>query len=441
MKIRFRVAFSAYILGPSPEVLELSTTFAHPPFKVEISITGERALSSDDLPEEERHFRRATQILFELDFLPSDPRSTKEWNKLLNPARRLPLIRVLASIVNRVMRAIRNYGIVVHVAEIRFDEDEVDSLLHEWNVEVSHNGNKWQPVLKPKSGFWESLMAISIRRQPVANFRAARWPDIEEAIQDDLEPGPEREFLTNSLEHIRLRNFRLAVLEAIVCLEIVLSQFLENHLLINKRFSKNRLDKVLSKDVGLTTRVGLLLDLVLTPADLKPLNIGNVLKAISWRNTVVHKTGHLPRALSDDETKDCIFSVLHLAEILAAKRAQIVASPESKELARFIALAFKVPIPTISLVQNHRRVVHFQFFLSDEFPSEETMREITDVLARKIQDRDKRFVREEHLHVRFAEFQQTIAAWSKGELEVFAKPIARKPPPPPPDPLEPPPKE
>ena len=237
---------------------------------------------------------------------------------------------------------------------------------------------------------------------------------------------------------LSVRNYRLALLEAIVCLEIVLSQFLENYLLINKGFSRNRVMKVLGKDVGLTPRVGLLLDLVLTQGELKSLGIGDVLKAINWRNTVVHKTGHLPPGLSDNEAQDCIFGVLHLADVLAGKRTQIVASPESKDVAQFIALAFKVPLPTISLIRHHRRVVQFQFFISDEFPSEEKMKEIAEAVARRIQERDRRFKPEEHLHIRFSDFpQKTIAVWSRGMLEVIAKPTSPRLRPPPR--LEPPP--
>lgn len=440
MKLRLKVRFSAYIVASKPEALELNTAFEHPPFQVKLCLTGQEPLSSEELPEEERHFRQATRIIFELSPLQASQHAPSEMKELLVPDQRLRLVRLLVSVVNRVLRGIRNFGTVIHIAEIRFTEDEVEPLLREWDAEVSLDDEEWQPLIEPKSTFWETLKTAYMPRHPMGQLRSARWPDIEEAIQDELEPNPEQEFLTNAIEHIRLRNYRLALLEAIVCLEIVLSQFLENYLLINKGFSRNRVKKVLGKDVGLTPRVGLLLDLVLTPDELKSLSIGDALKAINWRNTVVHKTGHLPPGLSDNEAQDCIFSVLHLADVLARKRTQIVASPESKEVAQFIALAFKVPLPAISLVRHHRRVVHFQFFISDEFPSEEKMKEIAEVVARRIQERDSRFKPEEHLYIRFSDFpQKTIAVWSRGILEVVAKPTSPRLPLPPR--LEPPPKQ
>lgn len=439
MKLRLKVPFNAYIVGSKPEALELNTVFEHPPFQVRLSLTGQEPLSSEELPEEGRHFRQATRIIFELSPLQAGQHAPSEMKELLAPDQRLRLVRLLVSVVNRVLLGIRNVGTVINIAEIRFREDEVEPLLREWDAEVSLDDEEWQPLTEPKSTFWKRLMTASMPRHPMGELRSTRWPDIEEAIQDELEPNPEQEFLTNALEHVRQRNYRLALLEAIVCLEIVLSQFLENYLLINKGFSRNRVMKMLGKDVSLTPRVGLLLELVLTPGELKSLSIGDALKAISWRNTIVHKTGHLPLGLSDNEAEDCIFSVLHLADVLARKRTQIVASPESKEVAQFAALALKVPLPTISLIRHHRRVVHFQFFLSDEFPSEEKMKEIAEVLARRIQERDRRFKPEEHLYIRFSDFpQKTIAVWSRGMLEVISKPSPRLTPPPR---LKPPPKQ
>ena len=232
----------------------------------------------------------------------------------------------------------------------------------------------------------------------------------------------------NAIEHLRLRNFRLALLEAIVCLEIVISQFLENYCLLQRGFSKNRLKKVFKGEVGLTARVGLLLELTLNPNDLKVIRIGEILKAISWRNKIVHETGHLPATVSEDEISDCIMSVLYAAHSLSRKRDEIVAAPELGELAQAIAEAWTVPVPRLIIAGRHRVICQFVFFLSHEFPDEANMTRIVEELSQRLEQRDLRFRREEHLYVSFSEFSQdTIAVWSNGRLDVRGKPHPRLP--------------
>lgn len=404
-------------------MLNPNVNFDYDHYKVSVSFEGTQPSSSEELPEDVRQFRQLSNIVIEMSESEGDGPSGPGLAKLCLAEQRSELASLLLLPANRVLRGIRNFGTVVHVNEIQLEEGKSESFLRGWNVETSEDGNEWKPLLEPFGPLARLLDGFEIGQQ-TPELRATRWPDVEEAIQDDLEPGPEHEFLTNAIEHMRLRNFRLALLEAIVCLEIVLSQFLENYLLVEKGFSKNRLKAVLKNpQVGLTTRVGLLMELTLTANELKSVEIGEILRTVSWRNKIVHATGHLPKGLSDDEIKACIMHVLYAAHVLSRKRDVIEASPDLRDLALAIALTFKTPAPRFTPIGVHRVVCQFDFSLSDEFPDEAKMAEIVAELSRRLTERDKRFRPEEHLHVNFSEFpRKTVAVWSNGKLDVREKP-------------------
>ena len=113
-----------------------------------------------------------------------------------------------------------------------------------------------------------------------------RWQDIEQGLVEGLKPKPEQEFLTNSLQHLREENLRLALIEATVCLEIVLSQTIQLHLQVKRSFSKKRIEAVLN-NVGLTSRVGLLVESIFALNERSGLQLDKVLQAINWRNKII----------------------------------------------------------------------------------------------------------------------------------------------------------
>jgi hypothetical protein len=307
--------------------------------------------------------------------------------------------------------------------EITFRPWQAETLLRKWNCETSDDGTDWSEIYSPRGVLWEALFAAGGDGSTQLNMEL--WPEIEESIQDDLQPGPEQEFVTNALEHIRDYNFRLALIEAIVCLEIVLSQFMEQFLLIRKGLSQSRAKYILNPQIGLSARVSVLLDLVLSPDELNNVRVSEVLKAVNWRNGIVHKTGHLPLSLSDDEATDAIFATLELALFLSRRRDEIAATPELQELSQAISSAHKLPVPTIQPSWSHRVSVSFRSFLSQALPSEAGMLEVIQDLCTRLNKRDKRFVPEDHLHVTFGGLLGGVRAiWSKGRLEVFQPPLS-----------------
>lgn len=209
----------------------------------------------------------------------------------------------------------------------------------EHRVEFSEDGQQWTSFVKDESLTLADLLTKQllaerlVRRrtlsQPTAELSAGNWSETEEAGQDNLEPSPEKEFLTNAFEHLRVGNMRLALVEAVVCVEIVVSQFLKAYFEINKGWSKTRLRSYLNPDITLSTRVGLLLEIILSADDLKAVDGERVRAGIGWRNKAVHESGHLPD-VPEKEIRQVIVAVLTLALRLGQKRDEIIATPENR---------------------------------------------------------------------------------------------------------------
>ena len=409
--------FSVRLRGATPEVLDPLTAFGAGPFRVAVRFIGTDSTYSETTDNGIVHIRHVSNI--ELRLMETGLGGTLQ--ALVDGEDKSDVLALLGSFANRVLRAIRNGGLFSQAKEIAFRPWQAESLLREWKCEISRDGSKWTPLFAARGPLWELLGALETPRSLTVDL----WPEIEELIQDDLRANPEQEFLTNSIGHMNDYNFRLALIESIVCLEIVLSQFLQQFLLVSKQLSQNRVDFILNPQVGLSARVAVLLDLVLSVEELKSVQVPQILKAVNWRNAIIHKTGHLPTGISDDEARECIFATLELALFLGRKRDQIAATPQLGKLAQEIATKYGVPTPTIQASHSHRVSVSFGGFLASAIPPEAKILEIVSELVERLKVREKRFIANDHLHVSFgALLGSARAVWSKGHLEIIPSGIS-----------------
>ena len=177
MKLRLKIPFQAYISDSSEDKLDPNTAFDHAPYRVSMSFEGQQALSSDQLPEEIRHFRWLTNIVLEVSDTLNQDSGGQGLEELVSADQQQRLAKLLVFVVNRVLRAIRNFGTVVHVNEIQFSVDEAKSLLRRWGVEISKDGNDWEPLFEPLEGVGglAGLLRLGSQRgQQVAELRATR---------------------------------------------------------------------------------------------------------------------------------------------------------------------------------------------------------------------------------------------------------------------------
>ncbi len=415
MKLRYRVPLSANVSGASADSLDLKCQFKHKDLTVKIGFSGEKPLSSDSFPKERRHFRKVNTVEIFIEEVEIESVKESEYPKLL---------RLLTPIVNLVLRSIRNFGILAHVNEFYPRDGDAEHYLRRWKVELSEDGKKWRPVVS--EDFLKDFLFLQITEK-TGELSTSLWPDIEEAIQDNLDPPPEKEFFINALEHLRNRNYRLALIESILCLEMVMSQYLNKYMSIQKNIPKWRIRKMLSPQLGLYGRVSALLNLCLHPEDISKIEFNNVLKAINWRNNIIHRTGHLPDSLPEDKIYQNISSVLQLASLLATKRNQIEHSPEFQEIAKSISEKYKVPIPNIWLTGRHQFLIEFAFFvIPSNFPDAQVLESLAQEASALLSALDPRFKPEEHLYIRYLAFRDIRARWYKGSLHLVQIPEEAK---------------
>ena len=408
MKLRCRVPLFTYVIGASLDALNLESEFGHDDLIVKLKLSGEEPRSSVSFPKDSRYFLKITSLDFFIEKLEIEEVKKSEYPNLL---------RILTPIINRVLRNIRNFGIVAHVNEIYPRDEDAEHYLGRWEVELSVDGENWKSVVPDT--LLQTLLFFA-RTEKIGRLRAASWPDIEEAIQDNLDPPPEQEFMTNAIEYLELRNYRLALLESIICLEIVMTQYIRKYLSIQKRIPRERIDEFVSPQLGLKARVSALLNLCLNADDIATIEFNNVLEAINWRNTVIHRTGHLPKVKNEEERRENISSVLKLVSLLARRRDEIETLPKTRKMAKTISEKHGVPVPQIWLLDRHRVLVEFFFVTLRDFPEKQVLEAVAQEASAQLCTRDPRFKPEEHLHIRYIVFPRNIRArWYNGRLHLL----------------------
>ena len=230
MILRFQVPIDFFLTGPTRDSLKLLTNFAHKGLVCSVQIEASDPMESTDLPEANRHFGRCTQ----LEISVSDEPPNHFFLRVIE-ARDFEKIReIVVSVANRCIRAIRNFGLAPHLHELSWDDSQSPEIyLKRLSAAIRdhQSGEEWTDLIKTPKGKGLLYWALVYSKDDTAsNLTVDRWPDIQEAIQDDLPPLPEDEFRTNALEHLKLKNLRMALVESIIGLEIVLTRYLKEYL-------------------------------------------------------------------------------------------------------------------------------------------------------------------------------------------------------------------
>ena len=421
MKLKFQVPLKIYLLGDNEEHLNLSTSFIHDGVRVFIRFNGDNPFTLPDDPSVRgiRLVRKINGLECEIEYIDSDnPEILRLITKEINFVN---ILNFLKPIINRILRALRNWGFVYSIVEINPNDAKAEYLIRSWNVEYSSDSVVWKKMVESPKGILSALIAYSDPDDQIEILTVNNWISVEEAIQDKLTPPPEQEFLANAKQHLKQRNYRVAIVEAIICLEIVLSQFLKAYLKIEKSISQERINDFLTTGFGIKSKVSGLLDLVLSLEDMRLIELDNIRTAIEWRNKIVHKTGKLPEYISEKELEEKINSVLTLALLLGHKRDQINSAPMLKEFSNKLAVDFNLPEPHITLVQKHLYIIDFDF-IEFELPSdiERTISSVAMSASSFLTSSDHRFDPEKHLVIRFIVLLEGVRArWKKNKVEIY----------------------
>jgi hypothetical protein len=413
MRIRLSVPLNLFLNSSRPELLALpALTFQHKECEVQVTLKGGAPLKLDH--GSEPHFRIIHECQIEVRQGGDAAHRLLALIQLKNFAE---LVTLSMPIVNKTLAAIRNFGWVTTAREYK-PEQEPEILLRAWGMKARIHG-EWREVApKPPATPFDLFYGLSDLDQNVerGSLSESHWPDIEQALVEGLKPNPEQEFLTNSLQHLeRDKNPRLALIEATVCLEIVLSECVRLYLEVKRHFNKEKINRVLS-NVGLTTKVGLLTDPLLSYDDRNRHQMDRVLKGIGWRNKIIHDNGHIPSSVPAEDVREAIYEMLNLSLSLSRRRDELRAEPAMKRIGEAVAESYHCPNPEIKVLKHHEVSATFTFqsktptylrALGSALPSEDKipdragLQQIVDGLSSKLKERDQYFESGKHLSAKF----------------------------------------
>jgi hypothetical protein len=423
--VRAHIPFHIYVSGPSPDGLQLSATFDLSRCKVSVTSKSDSAFEVPSAPLADRFAVAVTELTLVLQ----DSDAARNLLAGLLP-NRVTLTALLVRAANAFLTAIRNFGTVPHIAPFRHTAQDAESILRHWAVETSNDGETWTaPATPPKNLFDIFGFSSPFSGEMSRSISKTLWSEVTEALEDGLLPAPEQEFVANALEHIHRGNFRLAVVESIVCLEIVLTQFLRAYLTTSRQLPASHVNKFLTPSLTLFDRLSVILDLTLSPEELGEVDVTRILTTVSWRNTIVHRTGRLPDGLTENDIRTHLSLVLMLAFRLGHKRDQIMADPSFRTLAQTLETEFKLPAPAFRILSRHHVGVTVLFTEPPwKLPEAPVLEQIARRVGALLHERDPRFVSAEHLSIRFQSLLRDVhAVWRDDKLTIVGTPSQANP--------------
>jgi hypothetical protein len=417
MLIRAAIPLSCWVTGATADELSPSFRFTSRNCVVTGSLDGEDPVALPKPGSEDPWYRKVHSLSVEIDELTTDFVTRVVTSD--DPER---VVGLLLKPVNRIIRSIRNFGLVTHIREYRTDEFASDRGLNLLSAEVSADGVTWTRVREPPNDLAELLASrLLIHREDLGQFKVTNLAEVQEAIEDNLTAGPERTFLANALEYLRRGDLRVAVVESIICLEILIGQLLPEML----KASSISAD-ALTKDITLYPRVKMLLPLLL-PKEMADVDLEVVLRTITLRNKIVHE-GYLPEGIPEGTVRQGIGAVVSLAHNLAHKRDALKRGPGLQGLSQRIATQFDVRAPEIKWNLRHMFTVTFPFFF-DPMPPMDRLAEVSDAVVDGLKQIDSRCQPNTDVFIFFLRCGTQVATWQGGRFIVI--------PGPPPDPFAP----
>jgi hypothetical protein len=411
--LKFKIPIKFYLnRGPTPESLYLATSFKYKKHKIDIKLLGEDPLNYVINNKYKPPFFRK---ISDLEVTIHDNNDASLKNIIVNTQDYKKLFEFIIKIRNRCLRSLRNWGYASSINDTIFlDIKDIEYYFFEWDVKYSADAENWNNIF-PEPDTKEILF----RREGIniPSIELNRWAEIEEAIQNNLEPPPEQEFIINSIEHLNNKNYRISLIESIIALEIVFNEFLKLYFSFYFGLDNSKISKFLNPQLGLTAKISVLLNMCLEQDELKKIKFDEILKGIDLRNTIIHKTGQLKSNYSIEELNQIILSILLLVQILAKKRDFIKSSPELQRISKKIAEKFSTSAPLIKPLNKHKLFVRFTYTNLKEIPEKRIILEIINELIYVFKERDKAFNENKHLYINFNILEDVVIRWVMGRLE------------------------
>lgn len=271
----------------------------------------------------------------------------------------------LRRVANRFVKALRNHGKVIFLHELTVPSSqyEAEARIRNWGVKAGDSVDDMTEIL-PKLGLFGALLSNSFPTQQFPSLNIYNWLDVLESLKSSDSPflPEENEFTVNALENLRLKNYRLAVMEMIIALEIVLDRYFQIYLRDYKGLSPERVKKFLSPQLGLTAKVSALLNITCEDYLIEDIDFDTTLKVIEWRNNIVHEIGNKLPADNPQRIEDALDKVKRLIHSIRFKIDHLRDCLEFKKIGSIISEKFQLPEPNIIRTMTYSVTVRFVLF-------------------------------------------------------------------------------
>lgn len=412
MMLRVEIPQRLFLCSSSEDQLEsVSVSFCYQHFAITLSLEGGEVKKAtwtkpDDYTQWYRQTTHALLIIKETE------RSHRSITDLITSPDHEDLLDLIEGAAMKAIRVVRNVGFVPELPESLPRNEPLEEILRSWKPEISSEGDAWTNPLPPISeGKYGLLFGVFGRSGFASGFdsmpelKMFYWSRIKEVLEDNLEIAAEDEFLTNTIGHLRTCNLRLALVDAVIGLEIVLTRYLRCYLATIKEMPVKRIDSFLRTDFGLTPRLAGILDLTMHESYLKDIKLDHVLRAVTWRNHIVHRTGQLPSHVPVKTVREHIDAVLDLARTLAELYVNTSASQDRTVIGDKLKANWSGRIlwPSLWIKPWHKVSAEIGCNVGGSL-TEGEMKAIAEELGGYLKARDKRFDPIKDLHVNFKHF-------------------------------------
>ena len=182
MRIRATVPFLCYVTGATADALSPSFRFGSRNCVVTASLQGEDPLALPAPADEDPWFRKVHSLSIEIDEVETDLVT-----RVVTSNDPEGIIGCLLKPANRVIRAVRNFGLVTHVREYRISEFSGDHWLDLLSVKTSVDGATWTRLREPPDDLVELLARRSLlRREHLGSFKVANFCQLGSAAFDPI---------------------------------------------------------------------------------------------------------------------------------------------------------------------------------------------------------------------------------------------------------------
>jgi hypothetical protein len=416
--LRFKIPVNFYIVGDSNEKIELETFWVSSEVKWKISFLGPDKTTSN-LPLPPTNDKQYNKLVHSILIESISENEDQKIGDLIEGIYRSKLAKIILSIGNRCIEVLRNIGRIYNLKTYPLDStDNERTFFIQWNVEIKQQSEDWHYIDGEPEGLLEYLLHFGVTRpSDTPEFDGSNWYFVEEYIQNEIEIPPEFIFSANAIEHSRAGNYRVALLESVIGLEIILTKYLRVYFADFKKTGKYLYEKALtSTNLTLNIKITLLLQLTLKPENLKNINWKSIVQAINWRNKIMHASGDFPANTQKADIVDGILAIINLSIFLGYETERLLAYHPLHEIALKVKDENSLESLSLELTNRHGVRAYSTLIERTDFPTKEQVIRIAENLSTLLSNRDKIFDPNKHLLLEIFDLGERRAVWLAGKL-------------------------